>query len=113
MKELIEKFNQLDYEINLALNDQSKYEKDLFVGVTNCLEEFRTLLQALTSVKSESTEEKKQHAIDEAFIEWYVTNGFRRNSDGFHRTGDRVGMKFIIEELYNEYLNTLNNPDRV
>lgn len=50
-KEILDNVNSLEYEISLASNDTSKYERDLFVGITNKLEKLRLSIQSLTEPK--------------------------------------------------------------
>lgn len=79
MKELIERLKQLIIEQNNVADKNTIYEA----------------IQVLTSVKSESAEDKKQHAI-----------GFKQYIDDIEMFSLRT---LSDEERYNEYINTLNN----
>ena len=134
MKELIENFiknyTQVvknNYNITDTSNMENYYSKELLQALTSVkiesAEEWwnknkseamdwcgsceviikEDFIQAMHDFANNS-EAMKKPKVDEGFIEWYVTNGFYRNSDGFHRCPNRLKLKYIIEELYTEYL---------
>lgn len=100
MKELIEKLE--DAKATL-IADNYKTWSYVIIAIDEAIQAMHDFANA----------DKKQHAI--GFNEYLIKNGYSYWDDGnfLQQWMDKDENDVDINEVYNEYLNTLNNPDKV